>query len=139
VWKLTHTGEGSPASCLCFRFLPLRISTLLRFASTIRSFPHSTLHQFPFSPLSPFPYFITSLLPVTLRLPFNPCHASWLQVPLMKYLNTGIRICMGHCLCGFRSPYKILAHRQSSIQIFNPCVQVLHEGDLYLLLSAVGG
>jgi len=38
---------------------------------------------------------------------------------------------MGHRLCGFRSPYKIPAHRQSSIQIFNPCVQVLHEGDLY--------
>lgn len=56
VWKLIYTDEGSPASCLRFCFLPLRISTLC--ALPDRMFL-STLRQFPFSPLSPFPYFIT--------------------------------------------------------------------------------
>jgi len=40
---------------------------------------------------------------------------------------------MEDCLCASKSPNKILAHRQSSIQKFNPCVQVLLAGDLYLL------
>ena len=59
---------------------------------------------------------------------FNPCFRVRGQVSSKKYLylNTGIKFCMGHRLCGFRSPYKIPAHRQYSIQTFNACVQVLY-------------
>ena len=45
---------------------------------------------------------------------------------------------MEDCLCASKSPNKILGHRQSSIQNFNPCVQVLLAGDLYERGFSVG-